>query len=157
MLSRPIRDLSTRYGIPTVYFQFFLYAAVGGLCSIVDVGGFWILQGFEMPLIPASGTSFTVATLLNYILSSMFVFTRGRHSRNQEVLLVFGVSLVGLGLNSLLVYLFVRLFFVAGVWAKISAIPFVLFWNFFGRRVLVFYADLPLNPAAKPKKSVSRW
>lgn len=142
-LSWLIRNLMERYGIPAVYIQFVLYAVVGGLSSIMDVGGFWILNGLGMPLLLASMLSFTAATLFNYALSRKFVFTHGRHSRNQEVLLVFWVSVIGLVLNSLLVYIFVSFFALEGVWAKIIAIPIVLFWNFWGRRMLVFKAALP--------------
>jgi len=136
--------LCDQYGLPPALLQFFLYLFVGGLCSICDVGGFWLLQAADIPIIIASATSFTVATTLNYFLSYFFVFERGRFSMSHEIARVFVVSLIGLALNTLLVYLFVSDLALNGVLAKIIAIPLVLFWNFLGRRIFVFRPTIPV-------------
>lgn len=138
-----LKELCDKCGIPAVYLQFFLYLFVGGSCSVCDVGGFYLLHVLGIPLLIASATSFTIATVINYFLSFFFVFERGRFTMRQEFVRVFAVSLVGLGLNTLIVYFFVSLFSINAVIAKTLAIPIVLFWNFMGRRLLVFHKTLP--------------
>jgi len=56
------------------------------------------------------------------------------------------VAAIGLVLNTLFVWLFLTLTPLGEVWAKILAVPLVLGWNFFGRRLFVFYPKLPKVP-----------
>jgi putative flippase GtrA len=54
------------------------------------------------------------------------------------------VVLVGLGLNTLLVWSFVYRFSIHPAAAKIVAVPIVLMWNYLGRRLFVFSNDMPV-------------
>jgi putative flippase GtrA len=126
--------------------QFVLYLFVGGLSSVVDIGGFAVMVAFGTPLVLASTVSFIIATVVNYFLSYVLAFTRGRYSQRSEVLRFWLVSLVGLLINTLIVWLVVQVFGAQPIWGKIVALPIVLVWNFVGRRLFVFSKDLP--PAA---------
>jgi putative flippase GtrA len=53
------------------------------------------------------------------------------------------VVLVGLGLNTLLVWCFVYRFSIHPAAAKIAAVPVVLIWNYLGRRLFVFSNNIP--------------
>jgi putative flippase GtrA len=53
------------------------------------------------------------------------------------------VVLVGLALNTALVWCFVYPFAVRPLVAKISAVPIVLAWNCLGRRLFVFGDRVP--------------
>jgi putative flippase GtrA len=46
--------------------QLFLYLIVGGLSFFVDIGTFIVLRAIEVPVIPASVVSFSLATVANY-------------------------------------------------------------------------------------------
>ncbi|MGA8699535.1 MAG: GtrA family protein [Xanthobacteraceae bacterium] len=136
--------------------QFFLYLIVGGLSFFVDIGAFIMLRAIEVPVIPASVASFSLATGANYLLSVVVAFERGRFHRSIEMLRFLSVVLVGLGLNTLLVWSFVFRCSIDPAAAKIVAVPIVLVWNYFGRRLFVFGNDIPIAVRAwlEPTASV---
>jgi len=137
--------MSTKPGSPrnTLIVQFLAYAVVGGISSIVDVGVFWLLNNAKFPLAVSATISFVLATLLNYVLSYTVAFARGRFSPREEVIRFWLVSLVGLVINDLLIYVFAKVAHLSPMVAKVITLPLVLVWNFLGRRLFVFHPDLP--------------
>ena len=123
--------------------QFFLYLIVGGLSFLVEISTFVALRRTAMPVIPASVTSFIVATVANYLLSIVLAFERGRFRRHVELTRFLIVVLVGLTLNTMLVWVFVYPLAIRPTVAKIAAVPIVLIWNYLGRRALVFDSSIP--------------
>jgi len=123
--------------------QFFLYLIVGGLSFFVDIGIFVLLRLAEMSVIPASILSFIAATGENYMLSTVLAFQGRRFRRRTELARFLGVVVVGLALNTALVWCFVYPFGSNPTLAKIIAVPIVLVWNYLGRRLLVFHDQLP--------------
>ena len=121
------------------------YFVVGGVCALVDIGLFLALaQGLGLPYLRVAALSFIVATLLNYFLSVRFVFVSGlRFRKRWEVAMVFAVSAVGLGLNQVILALGVEQAGLNLFFSKVIATGGVFFWNYFGRRVLVFGATHP--------------
>ena len=97
-----------------------------------------MLRAIEIPVIPASVTSFSLATAANYLLCIVFAFERGRFRRYIEMLRFLTVVLVGLGLNTLLVWYLVYPLSIHPTAAKIIAVPIVLMWNYLGRRLFAF-------------------
>ena len=122
--------------------QFALYLIVGGLCTCFDIGGFLVIRLFGTPVLPASATSFTMATLANYVLCRAIVFRGGRFSRFEEIGRLFLVSLVGLGLNSAAVWVLAVLMRIDPTVSKVLAVIPVLAWNYLGRRFMVFDAEM---------------
>jgi putative flippase GtrA len=118
--------------------QLGLYLIVGGICFFIDVGGFVILRLFKLPILTASVLSFITATLVNYLLCCAFVFRSGRFSRPEEILRLFVIAVVGLGLNSAAVWLLALIFGSDPTLAKILAVLPVFAWNYLGRRTMVF-------------------
>ena len=123
--------------------QFGWYSIVGSISAIADIGGFIALDQTGMPVLLASASSFIIATLVNYYLCYKLAFIRGRFNRPREIARLFMVAVVGLGLNTLFVWLFISSATFPPVIAKIAAIPLVLAWNFLGRRHLVFHKPAP--------------
>jgi putative flippase GtrA len=124
--------------------QFFLYLIVGGLSFLVEIGTFIALRRAAMPVIPASVSSFIVATIANYLLSIVLAFQRGHHRLRVELTRFLGVVLVSLGLNTALVWIFVYPLAIPPTLAKIGVVPIVLIWNYLGRRMLVFDGRIPI-------------
>ncbi len=89
--------------------QLGIYSLVGGICFCIDVGGFVALRSLKLPILTASVLSFVTATLVNYLLCCGFVFRRGRFSRREEIVRLFIIALVGLGLNSVVVLLLAQI------------------------------------------------
>jgi putative flippase GtrA len=102
--------------------QLVLYLVVGGICFFIDVGGFVVLHVCGLPILAASALSFVTATLVNYALCCGFVFRSGRFSRPEEIVRLFAIALVGLGLNSLGVLLLAQFLRFDSTFAKILAV-----------------------------------
>jgi putative flippase GtrA len=119
------------------------YFIVGGICFFIDVGGFVALRFCKAPILTASSLSFVTATLVNYLLCCGFVFHRGRFSRSEEIVRLFIIALVGLGLNSTVVLLLANILDFDPTLAKILAVFPVFAWNYLGRRTMVFDATPP--------------
>ncbi|HEY7900509.1 MAG TPA: GtrA family protein, partial [Caulobacteraceae bacterium] len=66
----------------------------------------------------------------------------GRFSRRSEVARIAVVSLIGLGINTLAMWVGISLGLRPMV-AKMIAVPVVLIWNFMGRRLFVFEREKP--------------
>ncbi len=130
-------------GMKALGLQFVLYLFVGGISSVLDIGGFAALQYAGVAYLAASTLSFIAATILNYVLSYVLAFTRGKHSPRSEIIRFWLVSLVGLLINTAVVWLLVKLLSAPPIWGKVVAVPVVLVWNFVGRRLFVFSKELP--------------
>jgi putative flippase GtrA len=138
--------------------QLIAYGFVGGLSSAFDLGIFVALTAASLGAVAASIVSFTLATVVNYFLSYAVSFVRGRHSRRAEIVRLLMVSLAGLVLNTLVVWILTAVGAPA-VLAKVAAIGVVFGWNFIGRRLFVFERDLPppvtaiLRSEAEPRRA----
>ena len=73
------------------------YAATGGTAALVDLGGFALLLALGAPLIVAGTASFAVAVLVNFSLSSRYVF--GVAPSLQRLLAFAMGAVVGLTVN----------------------------------------------------------
>jgi putative flippase GtrA len=118
--------------------QLALYLVVGGICFCIDIGGFIALRYLGFPILVASAMSFSTATLANYLLCCAVVFRRGRFSRQEEVARLFAIAVVGLGLNSAMVWFLAEIVRADPTLAKIIAVFPVFAWNYLGRRRIVF-------------------
>lgn len=50
------------------------YVLTGGAAAVVDIGGFAILSGIQVPLVSAAVSSFVLATGVNFFLTARWVF-----------------------------------------------------------------------------------
>lgn len=116
------------------------YFFVGGMAAIVDIGLFALLARLAgLPWFPVALFSFTMATLVNYVLSVRHVFESGiRFSRTHEVMLVFIVSSVGLGINQAVLWFCIESAQIDMLIAKVCASATVFFWNYGARRYFIF-------------------
>jgi len=73
------------------------YGMTGGIAAIVDAGGFALLIWLGLAIAPAATVSFCVAALVNYGLTSRFVFGQGKSARG--FVFFFAVALIGLAIN----------------------------------------------------------
>lgn len=75
------------------------YALTGGTAAVVDIGGFHLLaQVLPGVLLPAT-VSFMAAAVVNYLLTSRWVFRRDWRSLRQAARF-FGFACVGLAINA---------------------------------------------------------
>lgn len=117
--------------------EFLRYLVTGGAAFVVDAGGFAVLNALGVAVLPAAAASFAAAALVNYGLTSAFVFGNSRRTAGQMAVFV-AVALVGLGLNSALTVGFHAWFDIPAPVAKVAAIAVTLVWNFTANKRLVF-------------------
>jgi len=116
------------------------YFFVGGCAAAVDFVLFALLtRALVVWWFWAGVVGFTVATLVNYILSIHHVFTSGvRFSRAREIALVFAVSAVGLAINQAVLWALIEGAGWNSLVAKVVATGSVFFWNFGLRHSYIF-------------------
>lgn len=72
--------------------KFVRYFLTGGVAAIVDAGGFALLYQLAVSTFPAAVTSFSVAAIVNFSLTSRFVF---RQRATTKVFFVFLLAALG--------------------------------------------------------------
>ena len=116
------------------------YFFVGGSAALVDWILFYVLAvRVNMNFLLAGCISFTVATIVNYFLSVAHVFESGtRFQRHHEIVAVFIVSGIGLGINQAILFVLVQWMNLHLMVSKVSATGVVFLWNYFARSRYVF-------------------
>jgi putative flippase GtrA len=85
------------------------------------------------------------------LLCVVLAFERGRFRRSIETVRFLTVALIGLGLNTLLVWYFIYPLSLHPTAAKVIVVPIVLVWNYLGRRLLVFSNEIPVALGSRLK------
>lgn len=119
------------------------FGVVGFLCFFIDYGimvALVELAGFDELI--ASGCSFTVSVIVNYILSITVVFDTDKGANKAKQFVIFVIlSLIGLGINQLIMKAGVdwleqymnRAYMVV----KIFATGVVMVYNFISRKMFI--------------------
>ncbi len=121
------------------FFKFIKFGLVGFSGLFVDFGITYITkEKLNIPKYVANAIGFTSAATTNYFLNRVWTF----QSKNPEVMVEFTefflISLIGLGLNTLLLWILVSKFKVNFYLAKVFAIGFVTIWNFLANAFITF-------------------
>lgn len=126
-------------------FKVVRYFFVGGVASVVDLSLFYILAcKLEYHYLLAGAAAFTAAAVVNYFLSIRYVFISGSRFRgNREFAWVYVVSVIGLLLNQIILYIGVGALHQDMMLSKIAAIGLVFGWNYLARKHFVFKAVDP--------------
>lgn len=116
------------------------YFFVGGTAACIDIGLFAYFAAYlGWPWLPVSVASFILATLANYYLSIKFVFVSGvRFNKTHEILGVFLISGIALIINQIILFISIEVIQLRLIIAKIMATGIVFFWNYFGRKYIIF-------------------
>ena len=116
------------------------YLLVGGLAAVVDIGLFHLMVSrVDGVLLPAVG-SFLVAAVVNYMLSSVWVYRRQwRSLRRASQFLLF--ALVGLCINAGMTWWLAQAFTMVPTLAKIGGVGIAFGANFLMNTFIVFRAE----------------
>ena len=128
------------------------FALTGGVCFLVELAVLILLKGqLGMDTLIATPIAFVVSVILNYLLCVVWVF-RGTKNRGAGAKAGFLItSLIGLGLNELLMLLFrvilgedAVILTLGGreinmyVLNKCLATLIVMVWNYFSKRAVLY-------------------
>ena len=125
-----------------LFIQFFRYTLVGGLAFVVVLVLFFVLTEYAHWHYLVSATlSFLAGLLVNYILSTQWIFRSSKIKNKKIEFILFGlIGVIGLGLNNVLLYFFTDLIGLYYMLSKLITAVLVYAWNFLGRRYFLFNA-----------------
>jgi putative flippase GtrA len=127
------------YFTQDVLIKFMKFGAVGATGVVIDFGFTWISkEEIKIQKYIANSIGFAFGATSNYFLNRWWTF----HSNNPELAMEYTrfilVSLVGLGLNTMIIWYLVskrtRNFYTS----KLFAMGLVTFWNFFVNLMFTF-------------------
>lgn len=124
-------------GLKKLVAQFLKFGVVGLIATGIDFGVMiFLTEVFGVDPVISSGISFCTSTVFNYLASMRFVFRhREDLSKRREFIIFVVLSLIGLGLNQLIMWGGTT---VLGenwyVLVKVLATGVVMLWNFFSRK-----------------------
>ncbi len=118
--------------------QLFRFGVVGFTAFLIDAGLLYVLTEYlHIYYLISSIISFIVSLAYNYILSIFWVFDVKKKQTYKEVLLFAILSVIGLGVNQLVMYLGVDLLNIHYMLCKIIATIIVMIYNFITRKIFI--------------------
>ena len=119
--------------------QFMKFGIVGVIAFLIDYGLMVALtEFFGVPYLISNTISFTVSVVFNYVASMRYVFDRRDDmSRRREFIIFVVLSIIGLILNDLFMWLFVSVWLIDYRIAKIIVTVLVAIWNFVTRKIFL--------------------
>ena len=115
------------------------FAVNGGVSFVVDYGVMIALKEWcGWHYLWAAGVSFTLSVIVNYILCKCWVFEGAQRQSVKAMTLFIGSSVVGLGLNQMLMYGMVDFVKLNYMIAKIIATAIVMVWNYIMKRKAIY-------------------
>ncbi len=119
--------------------QIVKFGFVGFLCFFIDYGLMVLLkERLGIHYLISSTISFTVSVIVNYILSIAFVFETDK-SKNKvgEFVIFVCLSVIGLGINALCMWVAVEFIHIHYMLSKIGATAVVMVYNFVTRKIFI--------------------
>ena len=118
--------------------QFINFCIVGGTCFLID----YLLLAFcheilGIEVLISSAISFSVSVVANYLLSMRFVFKSKISNRRREFIIFVTLSVIGLALNQLLMYIGVDILKIHYLIFKLLATFIVLIYNYITRKIFI--------------------
>ena len=119
--------------------QYCKFAAVGITSLMVDYGFMvFLTENTALGYFNACAFSYTLSVFVNYVLSMRYVF-EGREgmSRMKEASIFFTLSLIGLFLNQVIMWIAVDMFHIYYAAAKLLSTLLVTNYNFISRKTFL--------------------
>ena len=118
--------------------QILKFGVVGVIAFLIDYGLLYILTEYaNIYYLISSIISFTVSLIFNYILSIKWVFDVTKKQTYKEVIVFVVLSVIGLGINQLVMYLGSDIMHIYYMLTKLVATAIVMVWNFITRKIFI--------------------
>lgn len=119
--------------------QFIKFCTVGLINTLIDIVAYYIFtRVFGIFYLIANILAFLASSTNSYFLNRFFTFQSNHHSKKIEYTKFMSVLVSGLILAEIILFTAVNIFHFNDLIGKGIAIAIVLFWNFFGSKILVF-------------------
>ena len=115
------------------------FVVVGGLSFVLDFIIYYVLTNFlSVYYLIAGFFSFTLSLIFNYLMSMKFVFKSKEDLKKTHEFAIFAtLSVMGLGLNLLSLFILVDLFKMNDLIAKVFVAGIVIVFNFVTRKIFL--------------------
>ena len=118
--------------------QIFRFTLIGGIAFLIDSTILFILTDYVgVHYLISSMISFTVSVIFNYIMSILWVFDVNKKQTRRDIVIFFILSLIGLGINQLRMYISVDLMNIYYMISKVISTALVMVYNFITRKKFV--------------------
>jgi len=123
-----------------IIIKFIKFGFVGFIGLIIDFSITWLLkEKLKLNKFIANGTGFATAASVNYIINRVWTFQSANPDVKGEYFSFIIVSVIGLGINSFVLWFFIKKFKLNFYFAKLIAIGITTIWNF-GANLLFTFA-----------------
>ena len=123
-----------------LFSQLIKFGLVGGIAFLIDYGIMvFLTEVFKIPSLISAAISFTVSVIFNYISSVKWVFDvdKEKNSKTKELVVFILLSIVGLGINELIMWIMYKEFGIYYMISKIFATIVVMCYNFITRKLFL--------------------
>lgn len=123
--------------------QIIKFGFVGFLCFFIDYGIMvFLTEVAGVHYLISSAISFCVSVTVNYILSVTLVFETDKNKNKLKEFLVFVfLSIIGLGINQLVMWFAGEVLGIFYMLSKIGATAIVMVYNFISRKIFIEKKD----------------
>lgn len=123
--------------------QFVKFGIVGVIAFVIDYGFMVLLtEVFNVPYLISTTVSFIISVVFNYFASMRFVFKRKDDmSRRREFIIFIVLSVIGLAINDVFMWLMVDFLYIDYRISKIVVTFIVAVWNFVTRKIFLEAKD----------------
>lgn len=118
--------------------QLFKFGIVGVIAFAIDYGFLYLLtELIGINYLISSAISFSISVIFNYIASIKFVFDIGHKQTYKDVILFIVLSIIGLLINQIIMFLGVENISLNYMITKIGATAIVMVYNFITRKIFI--------------------
>lgn len=118
--------------------QLLRFGVVGGIAFLIDYLLLYVLTEYiNIPVMFSSVISFSVSVIFNYILSTKWVFDTKKKQGIKEFIIFIVLSLIGLGINQIIMYLGINKINIYYMIVKLFATVIVMIYNFITRKIFL--------------------
>lgn len=117
--------------------QILRFGVVGGIAFVIDYSILYILTEFGgINSLISAAIAFTISVIFNYIASIKWVFDVNKKQTKKDVIIFFGLSIIGLGINELIIYIGnnINIHYMI---SKLASTVIVMIYNFITRKIFI--------------------